>query len=41
MGWKYDDGLLLDIEKKFTSENKLKKENAATKVFWMQKSALQ
>ena len=40
MEWKNDDGLLLDIEKRFTSEKKIKKENAATKVFRMQKSAL-
>ena len=40
MEWKYDRGLPLDIQKRFTSEKKSKEENTATKVFRMRKSAL-
>ena len=41
-----EDGVIIwwrttvPIEKRFTSEKKLKKENTATKVFWMQYSTL-
>ena len=38
MGWKYDGWLLLDVEKRCTSERKYEKKNATTKVFRMQKS---
>ena len=37
MGWKYDGGLLLDVRKRVGSEQK---ENTATKIFRIQKSAL-
>ena len=37
MGWKNDGGLLLDVKKRFASEQK---KNAATKIFQIQKSAL-
>ena len=41
MEWKYDSWLLLNLEKRCTSEKKYyEKKNATTKVFRMQKSAL-